>query len=475
MKIRERLIKALSPKPAPKAHWNAGRANRAFGTVVANSGPNQSDLPYLFMLRARVRDMVRNAPAAAAAIDILVSEMIGTGIVPLPIAKTSDVKNELSGLWRDWEDYADFDGLTDVYGLQAAAARAWKESGECFVRLVAVPYDGSGVVPLRLQLLEADMIPLANGKAPDTGNEILQGIEFQDGQRVAYWVFKKHPGDFPLSAGYFSDTHGTYDKGRLLRVPAGEILHIYKPTRPGQLRGVPLLSGVLQTIAQLKDFDEATIERQKHAAALTFFIRRPAPLDPGKDPVTGEDIDPTVVPSSTITAGSAYTLLPGEEIESPDLPELGKDYEAFTKRHDRMIAAAAGVPYELLTGDFRDVNDRTARVALGAFRRKLQQDQWGVVVHQLCRPIWQRFIALAVLNGLTGTALAKVRVRWSPQAWPYINPLQDVQAQEKAISAGLVSRTATIMERGDDPEQVDNERADDMQREQSLGLSQGDQ
>lgn len=469
MGIRDLITRLISAKPRPLAHWNAGRVNRAFGKTAPNSGPNQANVAYLPLLRSRVRDMVRNSPIANRAVDVLVSEMIGTGIVPLPIAK-GDVKTALVGIWQAWEDFADYDGRTDIYGLQALAARAWIESGECFVRLIATPHDGSEVVPLRLQLLEADMVPLANGKAPDTDNEILNGIEFKDGQRVAYWVHKKHPGDFLLN-GFASGTTATFSTDNMIRVPAADMLHVFEPTRPGQLRGVPRLAGVLQTIAQLDGFDEATLERQKHAAALTFFIRRPAPVEAGIDPVTGKEIDPDLVPESVITPGSAYTLLPGEEIESPDLPELGTEYSHFVKHHDLQIAAGAGVPYELLTGDFSGVNDRVVRVALNTFRRKLQQQQWGVVIHQLCRPIWERLIRVAILNGLTGVALAKVRVKWSPQAWPYINPLQDIQTQERAINAGLVSRTATIVERGDDPDQVDQERAADMKRETDLGIA----
>ena len=472
--IREFVSRALGINPRPLAQWNAGRINRAFGKPASSAGPNLSNVAYLPLLRARVRDSVRNSPLATRAIDVLVSEMIGTGIVPLPIAK-GDVKSDLSGLWQTWEDHADFDGRTDIYGLQALAVRAWQESGECFVRLIVVPYDGSGIAPLRLQLLEADMVPLANGKAPESGNEILNGIEFDAaGQRVAYWVYKKHPGDFPL-AGTASSMIAAFNTDKMIRVPAAEMLHLFEPTRPGQLRGVPKLAGVLQTIQQLNDYDEATLERQKNAAALTFFIRRPAPLDPGMDPVTGQAIDPNLVQESTINPGSAYTLLPGEEIESPDLPSLGNEYDAFKKHNQRNVAAAVGIPYELLTGDYSDTNDRTARVALGAFRRKLQQEQWGIVVHQLCRPVWSKLIQVSVLNGLTGIALVKVKVRWSPQSWPYIQPLQDIQAQRQAIEAGLVSRTAAIMERGDDPEQVDRERADDKKREEAMKLPAPDQ
>ncbi len=49
--------------------------------------------------------------------------------------------------------------------------------------------------------------------------------------------------------------------------------------------------------------------------------------------------------------------------------------------------------------------------------------------------------------------------------------MQDAQGKAALIEAGIVSRSAVIGERGDDPETVDNERAADKKREDKLGLT----
>jgi len=453
-----------------KNNWDSGRPNRAFGKTVGNPGPNQANRPYLYTLRSRVRDEVRNFSLAERSVDVPTTEMIGTGITPLPIA-TGNTKAILKELWENWEDEADFDENTDIYGLQALATRAWKESGECFIRMIVEEYDGGNVVPLKLQVLESDMVPLGNGKAPGSGNEILSGIEFKNGKKLAYWVHKKHPGDYPFGYGFISDVSGSYNDEKMIRVPVDEMVHIYKPTRPGQLRGFPSISGILQNMTELGDFDEATLERQKAAAALTTFIRRPVPIDPGIDPVTGEEIDPEVVQESTIKPGSAYTLLPGEEIDTPNMPDMGDGYKDFVTNIKQQIAVGPGIPYELLTGDYSGTNDRTVRVALSVFRRKLQQELWGVIVFQMCRKIWKKLIEVAVLNGMVSVKMLKIKVRWNPQAWEYINPLQDVQTKSEKVKNGFISRTSIIMEQGDDPEQIDKERAEDKIRENELQIS----
>jgi capsid protein len=45
------------------------------------------------------------------------------------------------------------------------------------------------------------------------------------------------------------------------------------------------------------------------------------------------------------------------------------------------------------------------------------------------------------------------RVKWMPQGWPYIHPVQDVEASQKAaIRAGFTTRSAGRREQGEDAE-----------------------
>lgn len=447
---------------SPKAEWKTGRANRAFGGFSSPSGPNAANTGYLPALRNRARDAVRNDPIATRAIETMVANLIGTGITPKFLHDNPDTRRIAQAYWQAWEDEADADSRTDIYGLQALAVRAWLESGECFVRLrPRRPEDGLSV-PLQLQVLEADFVPLIDATAPN-GNAIRAGIEFNAiGQRVNYWMHKQHPGD---------NTGGGVSLTDLTPVPAESVLHLYEALRPGQLRGVPRLSNALQRLKQLSDYDEASLERQKTAAGISMVIKRPAPLDPGVDPVTGERFDSSsAVDASPIRPGMAYTLLPGEEIDTPDLPDQGSTYDVFVRRQLQAIAAGLSIPYEILAGDYQGVNDRVMRVALNEFRRRLEQIQWSVIIPQFCRPLFLAWRRMAVLSGALPSAALTAKVRWTPQAWAYIHPVQDVDAQLNAINGGLKSRSAVLLAQGEDPEQVDVERAEDWAREERLNL-----
>ena len=63
----------------------------------------------------------------------------------------------------------------------------------------------------------------------------------------------------------------------LHRVPASEVLHLYEPLRPGQLRGQPLLANVLLRMFHLDKFDDATLLRQEIANLFTGFITKASP------------------------------------------------------------------------------------------------------------------------------------------------------------------------------------------------------
>lgn len=453
MSLFGNIKNAFSSKRVPRASWQAGKSGNRVFRNFGNPGPNKANEGFLNVARGRARDAARNAPFARRAIELMVTNIVGAGIVP----RFDD--RAIQALWTTWEDECDADDMRDIYGLQESAVRAWWEGGEAFIRIrPRRPEDGL-VVPLQLNLLEADMLPLFDQTLSD-GNKIVQGVEFNlIGKRVAYWFHKTHPGD---EHGYGVSLDS------LTRVPAEYVIHLFEVLRPGQVRGFPQLATALQRIQQLSDYDEATIERQKLAASLTLIITRPEATSPGVDPITGDEMEGRSV--SDIAPGSAYQLYPGEDIKAPSLPSLGGEYEAFNRVQHRAVAASVGLPYELLTGDFAGMSDRTARVIINEYRRRVEQHQWHRVVRQMMRVVHREFITAGKLSGAIALN-ASPAVRWVTPAWPYFHPVQDVDSMQKEIDAGLRSRQDAIYSRGNDPETVLAERVEDLRNEAATDLT----
>lgn len=456
--------------------YDAGRTTgrRVKAWRVPSSGPNAS-MAAIGTIRNRARAAARNDPWAGSALDKLVSNGIGTGIQAKGLFGEAAYKQSEKLLWGQFCKQCDADGVLDFYGMQGLAWREWKEAGECFARLRPRRLSDGFAVPLQVQLIEAEQCPADYYATASNGNPIRAGIEFNAiGQRVAYWMYREHPGEYQT---------GTTNATELVRVPADQILHVYEPLRAGQLRGVPVATSVLTRMFNLDSLDDAVLERHKLANLFTVFFETDTgaeELGQGgmvKEMQNGEsnkDVDE--VPLAGLEPGTAQELSPGQKAVFSDPPQAGTDYAEFLRGHLMAIAARHHVPYEVLTGDLRNISDRALRLVLNEFRRILEMWQWLVMIPRFCQPIREAYLDAAVLagalqiDGYADNREAAVETLWVPQGWPYSHPVQDVDADIKAIRAGLTSRSSVVLSNGDDSEAIDDEQAADNARADAKGL-----
>lgn len=448
---------------ASSAYETTGTGRRSVAMRAGSFGPNAA-LDYASdSLRAQAREADRKNGLAKVIGDRIAANIVGTGIMPQPRSKRA------RELWARWVDECAVDGMLDFYGLEAQIARSLPPSGECFVRLrTRRPEDGLSV-PLQLQVLESDYVPMnKNETLPQGRGWIRQGIEFNPiGQRVAYWMYRQHPADRQVIESF---------DALPVRVPASEVVHVYDAfsARPGQVRGIPWVTPALAKLKDLDAYDDAELMRKKVAAMYVGSIKRNVPggltVDELKelwgDDATAED----GVGSVTSEPGSINVLEPGEEMEWNNPQDVGGMYEVYKRDQHRLIAAFTGLLYEQLTGDFGNLNDRTWRAAMNEFKRRVEMWQHHIIAFQFCRPVWARWSTLARMTGALRPAEATPTVIWVPQAWPYINPKQDIEATEAEIRAGIASRSQKASERGLDAAQIDADQAADNARADELGL-----
>ncbi len=191
------------------------------------------------------------------------ANLVGDGIKPSSLIEDAALRDRVQRLWLAWTDEADADGLTDFYGLQAMVAREMFVAGECFVRLRTRRAEDRLTVPLQLQLLQSEMLPFEKTETAANGNRIRCGIEFDAiGRRVAYYFRRRHPGD-------------STDPGQVVpesvRVPAEDVLHVYRPIDAGQIRGLPHVAPAMVRLFLLDQYDDAELDRAvaKHIGILT--------------------------------------------------------------------------------------------------------------------------------------------------------------------------------------------------------------
>ena len=437
------------------AYDGAGHGKRLGNWYPSSSSINSLLASSLATLRTRSHDIVRKNPYASNAIDSVVSNCVGTGIKPQSKAKDPKFRDEVQNLWLQWTDEADAAGICDFYGLQALVLRSVIESGECFVRFKVDKKNMT--VPLKLQVLEAEHLDVSKDYDLKNGNVIKTGIEFdKSGKRVAYYLYKEHPGE---SNGFNIDS---------VRIPASEILHIYKASRPGQIRGEPWLSNVLLKLYELDQYEDAELVRKKTAAMFVGFVTRLDPDNPifpgsqGKDGVGLSNLEP----------GTMQLLDPGEDIRFSNPADVGGTYEVFIKQQLRAIAVGLGITYEQLTGDLTDVNYSSIRAGLVEFRRKCTALQHNLMVFQFCRPVWNKWFEYAILSDAikipNDTDFSAVK--WIPQGFSWVDPFKEQNAQMAAVRSGFKSRSEVVSELGYDIEEIDNEIAADNARAKKMGL-----
>jgi lambda family phage portal protein len=448
---------------------SASLASRVARWRPTHGGPNAVAGAALPLVRARSRDAVRKDPLANAIVDILVTNVISTGIKPQFQSPDAGFNKALAELFLRWTDETDADDAIDYYGQQALAFRSALEGGEVFARFrPRLPSDGLAV-PLQIQLFEGEYCPVEKTLLADTaGHWIQNGVEFDAiGVRCAYWMYRQHPYDAgPAPLEIFDP----------LPVPASEIMHVRILTRPGLIRGVPWLARVLVKLKDLDEYDDAQLVRQKLAALFAGFVTETGNLQ-------GLDGDP-IFEGETATTEDGVALAPlepgtmqvmpvGKDIKFSAPPTPGDNYDVFIREQVRRTATGGGVLYEELSGDFAAVNDRTWRAAASGFRRRCERMQYDFV-YQYCRPIVQRWLRIVELGGIlkfpAGITADSISVEHLAPQWPYINPVQDIEATNFEIRAGLTSRAKEVSKRGLDVEQIDAENKADNERQDKMGL-----
>jgi len=457
-----------------RAKYDAGGMGRRMrGWTPPSSGPNVA-VEGLQTIRNRSRDTARNDWSGESATTKWTTNLIGIGIRPRFKRITNKArKQEINDLFDDFVQESDADCVLNYYGQQTLAVRSWLDSGEVFIRKRARRLNGGYPVPLQIQLIEADYVPMLDADTwpgMPTGNRIRSGIELDKfNSRVAYWVYRAHPGD--------RDKNTVIDAALLIRVPAEEMRHMFEPKRPSQLRGVPALAPVITRLRNIGDYDDSVLERQKLANLFVAFITRTMPgadSDFNIDPLTNLPIEfGGGEPLAGMSPGLMQELDPGQDVKFANPPEAGTTYSDYMRTQNMGTAAGANLPYEIFSGDIANVSDRTLRVIIQEFRRFAEQRQWQIIIPMMCQPVVTWFADAALLAGkITADEYDSVRrVEHAPHGWQYIHPVQDVQGKQIEVQAGFRSRSSVIADRGDDPEAVDDERKVDKEREDALGLT----
>ena len=450
-------MKRLDSKALLRSYEAAGSGRRTSSWKKSTADADGASLSALVPLRGLSRDLRRNNPWARRGIEAITGNTVGNGIEAKAVTTDATLAATAMELWKAWGETTacDFDGRLDFKGLQRLVMDALVESGEVLILKEAANRADGLPVPLRIRILEPDFIDTRLDGLTAKGARVRQGIELDgQGRRVAYWLFKKHPGATGLSGSstFFSES---------VRIPASDVIHIYRVDRAGQMRGVPWLCTAIARLNDFTDYEDAKLMQAKVQALFSAFV---SDMDASAISLGKEDDDNDEL--ETIEPGQVQYLKPGQEVTFPNPPTA--TLENFTADQLRAIAAGLGVTYEDLSGDYSQVNFSSARMGRLAHQINVKRWRRELVIGLLCKGVWNWVMGLAAgMNDWPSVPGSS----WTSPPMPMIAPDKEIRALKEGVRSGFMTLNEAIRERGEDPETHLQEIADTNKRLDDLKIT----
>ena len=405
--------------------YDAATIGRRTQTWRRNSSDANAVIgPTLSKLRDLARDLVRNNPYAASVVLTILDQAVGWGIVAAQ-------KHPQFEAWSN-STACDADGRCDLAGLTKLVMRTVVESGEVIVRRRWRLLTDGLPLPFQLQVLEPDFLDTYKDSATlPNGGRIVQGVEFDAlGRRVAYWLYREHPGSTLRPGGTLF--------GNSSRVPAEDIAHVFRGDRPGQVRGPSWFAPLLLTYKDFDELSDATLMKQKVAACLAVVT---SDSDGTSSPLGTEDPDDEEV--DLLSPGAVLNIPPGRTVYVVQPPNV-REYPDYVQTVLRSLATGIGVTYEDFTGDYTDLPFSAARMS--RLRQQARVDDWRyrMLIPQFLNRVWEWGMQGAAIIGVPGPATTE----WTPPPMPFIDPSAEGLAVQRNIRTGIQTLSDAIRERG---------------------------
>lgn len=431
---------------------------RRTGVSSVGSGADyhyRSEGDYLRILE-QARDMYRNDAVVGQAVDRCVLNTIQNGFNVDP--QTGDGKLD-EDLWARWDEWANDPDLCDAGGemcfadMEEAVFRAQIVDGDIF----ALPLESG-----QLQLVESHRCRTPT-KLPKSGRmAAIHGVVIdQNRRRVEYWFTKDdiHP-SLPIRG---IDSVTVYQA----RDPNGrrQVFHVYKPSRASQTRGVSAFAPVFDVLGMVEDIQFAKLVQQQVVSCFAIIREREMDWRGPAGGQTGEQTSQTLGDGSTrviqgVSPGMDISGTPGEKISgfSPSVPNA--EYFPHIRLVLTMIGINLGLPLVMFLMDASETNFSGYRGAMDQARMGFRSNQ------RRLRDKFHRRVYQWKLDQWSATdpALARARDRiddkaffthrWNVPRWPYIQPLQDAQADAMRVEKLLISPRRKHAELGQEYDEV---------------------
>jgi lambda family phage portal protein len=388
----------------------------------------------------RAREAVRNNPYGARIVDLWAGNAVGAGIT------TTWTSEPHADAWKRWAGGLDCDaeGHLHFAALQALVMRGVVESGEVFVRFQFALPSAANPVGLRLQVLESDFLDTSRNGVIN-GENTVQGIGLDNAGRPAgYWLYKFHPGNSWIFEAAAVQS---------VRVPADDVMHIFRKRRPGQLRDVSWLAPVLAHLRDLSEYEAALLQKAKIEACLVGAVTDDGEGVIGAASTSGSETQSSDGLFRDARGNVVETFEPGlllyrrtngagSSFEAIN-PSSSGSHVSLARRALEAAAVGVGLTYDQVAGDLTQANYSSLRAGKIEFRRLCEQVQYGMLIPMLISRTARRFHAQGAMRGLWASEMPD-GVEHVPPPHEMIDPLKDTTALIAQVRAGFVPLSEAV-------------------------------
>lgn len=408
-------------------------------------------VPELAQARADSRDLYMNSPLATGAIRRVPTNAVGSGLVlqsridrnalNLEDERADDIERQIEREFNLWamSKNADASRMQNFYEIQYMTLFNVCLSGDVFV-LPQFLLRKNFPYGLALKIIEADMCENPNGQ-PDQGN-IVAGIETDENEAaVKYWFKRQRYNEFP-NKWIDVDAYGE-------RTGRRNVYHLLFKERPGQRRGMPMLTNVVESLKQLTRLSEAELMAAVVSSFFTVFIKSESPTTgglagsyaPGDQVVPtgsdGEPVNPLDRDVYEMGSGNMIELGTDEDIAIADAKRPNDKFEPFFLAITKQIGGALEIPHEQLILHFSSSYSAARAALLEAWKFHRMKRLW--LTRNLNQPVYEEFLTEAVSIGrlrLPGFFEDPIlKQAWCKSAWigsgmGMIDPLKETKAAQ---------------------------------------------
>lgn len=451
-KLAARLYDAIFPPPKTEKRHAAARTNRLnSGWTTQPTGANYETRMSLSPLIARSREAARDDLHIVSYLRLMRSNVIGQNGIGLQCrARLKNgrlnvkLNNRIEEAWWQWShaEHCTVSGRLDWKGVQDLAVTHCERDGAFLIQMIE---DNANPFGFSLKLWDVTWLDPTFSVTVPGRNRILMSIEVDaDNKPVAYWMTTPQ-----------SETEYTPQQTQVRwRIPAEQIIHDF-PNRvdESQVQGIPGIAPALLPAKNAYSYEESVIMAARHCVNDFAVLKNTTPdADANWDGAENDDGSPNhpLIDSAPL---SITALLPGWEMEWRDAKHPTQNHPAFSQTLATKIAAALGVPYFLLIGDWTAVNFSSSRGGLGEFRERCRGYQ-AFIATTLCRRVYHAWLQAAWLKGKIEMTAAEYQELqnpiWQPRGFDYVDPKKDVETDILQLQYRLKTPSQIALERGED-------------------------